>query len=150
METSKEELQSLNEELLTVNMELQNKINELSKINNDMKNLFDSTEIATVFLDNNLCIKRFTTYVTKIINLIQTDIGRPINHIATNLKYENLIKDANEVIKTMKIKEIEVLTNDGQWYLMRILPYKTIDDLPDGVTITFITYTEKRCMNEKK
>jgi two-component system CheB/CheR fusion protein len=97
LETSKEELQSLNEELITVNTELQNKNDELSVINNDMKNLLDSINIPTIFLDNNLLIKRFTHHATKVVNLIPSDVGRPINHIATNIKYEKFIEDAKEV-----------------------------------------------------
>jgi len=137
METSKEELQSLNEELITVNTELQNKNDELSIINNDMKNLLDSIDIPTIFLDNNLCIKRFTHHATKVINLIPSDIGRPINHIATNLKYEKFIEDAKEVLATLVYKEIELQTNDGVWYQMRILPYRTTSNIIDGLVVTF-------------
>jgi two-component system CheB/CheR fusion protein len=113
LETSKEELQSLNEELITVNTELQNKNNELTVINNDMKNLLDSIDIPTIFWDNNLLIKRFTFHATKVVNLISSDIGRPINHISTNLRYEKLIEDAKEVLRTLVYKEIELQTNDG-------------------------------------
>lgn len=137
LETSKEELQSLNEELITVNNELQNKNDELSVINNDMKNLLDSTDMPTIFLDNNLLIKRFTFHATKVVNLISSDIGRPINHIATNLRYEKFIEDAKEVLKTLVYKEIELQTNDGIWYQMRILPYRTTSNIIDGLVITF-------------
>ena len=137
METSKEELQSLNEELITVNTELQNKNDELSVINNDMKNLLDSIDIPTIFLDNNLLIKRFTHHITKIVNLISSDIGRPINHIATNLKYDKFIEDAMEVLRSLSFKEIELQTKDGTWYQMRIMPYRTTSNLIDGLVITF-------------
>ena len=137
METSKEELQSLNEELITVNTELQNKNDELSVINNDMKNLMESNEIPTIFLDNNLHIKRFTYHATKVINLIASDIGRPISHIATNLKYEKFIEDAEEVLRTLVYKEVELQTKDGIWYQMRILPYRTSSNMIDGLVITF-------------
>jgi len=137
LETSKEELQSINEELITVNNELQNKNDELSVINNDMKNLMDSIDIPTIFLDNNLLIKRFTHHTIKVINLISSDIGRPITHIATNLKYEKFIEDTKEVLRTLVFKEIEVQTNDGLWYQMRILPYRTTSNVIDGVVITF-------------
>lgn len=137
LETSKEELQSLNEELITVNTELQNKNDELSIINNDMKNLMDSTNTPTIFLDNNLLIKRFTSDATKVVNLISSDIGRPINHIATKLKYDQFIDDAQEVLRTLIFKEIEVQTNEGVWFQMRIMPYRTINNIIDGVVVTF-------------
>jgi two-component system CheB/CheR fusion protein len=138
LETSKEELQSLNEELITVNTELQNKNDELSIVNNDMKNLLESTNIPTIFLDNNLFIKRFTFHAAKIVNLIPSDIGRPINHLATNFKYENFIEDTKEVLRTLAFKETEVQTNDGRWYQMRILPYRTKSNIIDGLVITFL------------
>ncbi len=137
LETSKEELQSLNEELITVNTELQNKNDELSVVNNDMKNLLESIDIPTIFLDNNLFIKRFTFHATKVVNLMSSDIGRPINHIATNLKYDSFIDDAKEVLRTLVYKKVELQTNDGVWYQMRILPYRTTGNVIDGVVITF-------------
>ena len=156
METSKEELQSLNEELITVNTELQNKNDELSVINNDMKNLLDSIDIPTIFLDNDLLIKRFTHHITKIVNLISSDIGRPINHIATNLKYDKFIEDAKEVLRSLSFKEIELQTNDGTWYQMRIVPYRTTNNIIDGLVITFtnihklqIAYQEIQKLNQE-
>ncbi|HSD62476.1 MAG TPA: CheR family methyltransferase, partial [Ignavibacteriaceae bacterium] len=137
METSKEELQSLNEELITVNTEIQNMNDELSVINNDMKNLLDSIDIPTIFLDNNLLIKRFTQNTAKILNLISSDIGRPINDMTTNLKYEKFIEDAREVLRTLVYKEIELQTKDDIWYQMRILPYRTTSNIIDGLVVTF-------------
>jgi two-component system CheB/CheR fusion protein len=137
LETSKEELQSLNEELITVNTELQNKNDELSVMNNDMKNLMESIDIPTIFLDNDLFIKKFTFHATKVVNLISSDIGRPISHIATNLRYEKFIEDAKEVLRTLAYKKVEVQTNDGLWYQMRILPYRTTNNVIDGVVVTF-------------
>lgn len=138
METSKEELQSVNEELITVNTELQNKNDDLSTLNNDMKNLLNSINIPTIFLDNNLIIKRFTHHAPKIVNLVASDTGRPINHIATNLKYEKLIEDTKEVLRSLVTKEVELQTNDGTWYQMRISPYRTLSNVIDGVVITFL------------
>ena len=149
LETSKEELQSLNEELITVNTELQNKNDELSVINNDMKNLMESIDIPTIFLDNNLFIKRFTFHATKVVNLIPSDIGRPINHIATNLKYEKFIEDAKEVLRTLVFKEIELQTNSGLWYQMRILPYRTIGNVIDGLVITFSDINNLKTASEE-
>jgi len=149
LETSKEELQSLNEELVTVNSELEGKIEDLSESHNDIRNFMDSTEIATIFLDNELCIKMFTPPATKLMNVIETDMGRPIGHISDNLTYENLVKDAEEVLKTLVFKENEVRTKDGHWYFMRIVPYKTIDNVIDGVVITFVDIHEQKIATEK-
>ncbi|RPI05536.1 MAG: PAS domain-containing protein [Ignavibacteriae bacterium] len=149
LETSKEELQSLNEELVTVNTELQNKNDELSVMNNDMKNLMESTNIPTIFLDNNLLIKRFTFFATKVVNLISSDVGRPINHIATNLQYETLLEDAKEVLRSLVYKEAEVQTNDGLWYQMRILPYRTTSNAIDGVVITFSDINKIKTVHEE-
>ena len=149
LETSKEELQSLNEELITVNTELQNKNDELSVINNDMKNLLDSIDIPTIFLDNNLCIKRFTFHATQVMNLIASDVGRPIDHLATKFKYDRLLEDATEVLRTLAHKEAELQTNDGLWYYMRILPYRTTGNVIDGVVITFSDINTLKTMHEE-
>jgi len=139
--TSKEELQSLNEELVTVNSELQAKVDELSQAGNDMKNLLNSTEIATIFLDNEVRIKRYTPQATKIINLIPGDLGRPIDHVVPKLKYAALVSDVREVIQTLAFKEAQVQTTDQRWYLMRIMPYRTIDNVIDGAVLTFTDIT---------
>jgi two-component system CheB/CheR fusion protein len=156
LETSKEELQSLNEELITVNTELQNKNDELSGINNDMKNLLDSIDIPTIFLDRNLLIKRFTSHATKVVNLISSDIGRPINHMSTNIQYDKLVEDATEVLRTLIRKEVEVQTKDGTWYQMRILPYRTSKNVIDGLVVTFthihkikVAYEEIQKLNQE-
>jgi two-component system, chemotaxis family, CheB/CheR fusion protein len=148
LKTSREELQSLNEELITVNFELQTKNNELSQSNSDMKNLLSSTRIATIFLDNNLKIKRFTPEMTSIINLIQTDVGRPISDIVQKLKYSNLIPDVREVLDTLVYKEAQVKTTDGNWFNMRIFPYRTIENVIDGVVITFNEITKNKILEE--
>ena len=134
--TSKEELQSMNEELVTVNTELQTKIDELAGANNDMQNFLNNIKIATIFLDNDLNIRRFTPQATKIFNLIPADVGRPITHIVSNLKYESLVGDIQSVLKTLIFKEIQVQTKDGGWYLMRIMPYRTLDNIIDGAVVT--------------
>jgi two-component system CheB/CheR fusion protein len=142
--TSKEEMQSLNEELQTVNMELQSKVDELSHINNDMKNLLDSTNIATLFLDNMLNIRRYTTTVSGIVNLIPGDIGRPISDLASNLKYTGLVSDSNEVLRSLVSSEKEVSTIDGKWYNVKIMPYRTTESKIDGVVITFNDITRPK------
>jgi signal transduction histidine kinase len=144
LETSKEELQSLNEELATVNAELQGKTEELSSTNDDLKNLLDSTNIATLFLDTQLRVKRFTPETTNIINLIQKDIGRPVSDFKTKLEGENLVQEAQEVLKTLVPKQSEIRSIDGRWYLKRITPYRTANNVIDGVVLTFIDITERK------
>jgi two-component system, chemotaxis family, CheB/CheR fusion protein len=139
--SSKEELQSLNEEMQTVNSELQMKIEELSQSNSDMKNLLNGTEIATIFLDDVICIKRFTAQASRIVNLAAGDVGRPISHFTTNLKYDRLAQDAKSVLETLMPKEAQVQAGDGRWYDMRVLPYRTADNVIDGVVMTFSDIT---------
>jgi transcriptional regulator with PAS, ATPase and Fis domain len=139
--TSKEEMQSLNEELQTVNTELQAKLDELSGANNDMKNLLNSTDIATVFLDNDLCVRRFTLQAKTIIKFIQSDVGRPITDLASDLLYPGLVTDAHEVLRTLVFSEKSIATNDGRWFTVRVMPYRTMDDRIDGVVITFADIT---------
>ena len=138
LETSKEEMQSLNEELTTVNAEMQSKVEDLSRTNDDMQNLLNSTEVATIFLDGELNIKRYTEQARQLINLIQTDIGRPLAHLASSLDYEKLVDDCREVLRTLVFKLTEVRSKDGRWYLMRIMPYRTAENVIDGVVITLV------------
>ena len=144
LETSREELQSTNEELVTVNAEHQQKIDELTKSNNDINNLLESTEIACLFLDLNLCVRRFTPAVTRIINLRQTDIGRPVGDITTLMEAMNVHAHAREVLELLDRKRLEVKDKSGRWYEMRIMPYRTIDNVIDGVTLAFIDITDVR------
>jgi len=149
LETSKEELQSLNEELTTVNSELQAKVADLSHANNDMNNLLAGTGIATLFVDHELRIMRFTPTATKIINLIKSDIGRSVGHIVNNLcGYTNLLADIKDVLDTLIPKENEVQTTDGQWYTMRILPYRTVNNIIEGAVLTFVEITEAHELRE--
>jgi two-component system CheB/CheR fusion protein len=142
LETSKEELQSVNEELATVNAELQTKVADLSHANNDMNNLLAGTGIATVFVDHQLRILRFTPTATKIINLIQGDLGRPVGHTVSNLPgYENLTADVQAVLDTLIPKELDVQSLEGRWYSMRIQPYRTMDNVIAGAVLTFMDVT---------
>ncbi len=139
LETSKEELQSVNEELATVNAELQTKVADLSRANNDMNNLLAGTGIGTVFVDHQLRILRFTPAATRIINLILSDVGRPVSHIVSNLAgYDHLPADVQTVLDSLIPKEVEVRTQAGEWYSMRILPYRTLDNVIEGAVITFV------------
>ena len=143
LETSKEELQSVNEELATVNNELQTKVVDLSRANNDMNNLLAGTGIGTVFVDHQLRILRFTPAVSVIINLILSDIGRPVAHIVSNLVgYDNMVADTQSVLNTLILKEIEVQTKEGSWYAMRIQPYRTLNNVIEGAVISFVNISE--------
>jgi two-component system CheB/CheR fusion protein len=142
LETSREELQSVNEELVTLNSELQTKIDQLTMAENDNKILLDSTNIGIIFLDNNLFIKRFTAEANKIFNLIPTDIGRPIRDIRSNLEYDSPDKDAQKVLETRQTVEKEIQSKDGKRYLMRIMPYRTAENVIDGMVLTFTDTTQ--------
>jgi two-component system CheB/CheR fusion protein len=145
LETSKEELQSINEELATVNSELQTKVADLSRVNNDMNNLLAGTGIATVFVDHSLHILRFTPAATRIINVIQTDIGRPVSHIVSNLKdYDTLPADTQAVLDTLVAKEVIVQTTNDAWFIMRIMPYRTLANVIEGAVLTFVDISRAR------
>ena len=138
LETSKEELQSTNEELLTLNEELLNKNVELTHLNSDMSNFFSSANIPIIFIGTDLHIKRFTPMARKVMNVIPTDVGRPINDIKLNIEITNLEGMILEVIEDMVPKELEVKDKEGRWYSMRIRPYRTIDNKIGGVIIALI------------
>ncbi len=140
--TSKEEMQSLNEELQTVNAELQSKVDDYSRVNNDMKNLLDSTDIATLFLDKELNIRRYTLQATKIFKFIKSDIGRPFTDQVSDLLYPKLATDAMEVLRTLIFIEKQVPAKDGRWFSIRIMPYRTFDDRIDGLVITFFNISD--------
>lgn len=147
--TSKEEMQSLNEELQTVNAELQAKVDDYYRVNNDMKNLLNSTEIATLFLDKELNIRRYTIQATKIFKLIKSDIGRPFTDQASDLIYPELADDSREVLRTLIFIQKEVPAIDGRWFLVRIMPYRTFDDRIDGLVITFINISEHKTTEQR-
>jgi two-component system CheB/CheR fusion protein len=143
LETSKEELQSVNEELATVNTELQTKVIDLSRANNDMNNLLAGTGIGTVFVDHQLRILRFTPAASSIINLILSDVGRPVAHIVSNLVgYNSLVADVRQVLDTLAPKEMPVQTVEGRSYTMRIQPYRTLENVIEGAVISFVDITE--------
>ena len=148
LETSKEELQSLNEELITVNNQLQDKVEELASANDDLSNLLSSTDIATIFLDNNLHIKRFTPPARKLFNLILSDIGRPITDISHQIRDSSLRKDAISVLSTHTPVEKEVYTENGHCYLQRILPYRTEEEKIEGIVTTYIDVTARKKAEE--
>ncbi len=143
LETSKEELQSVNEELATVNAELQTKVVDLSRANNDMNNLLAGTGMGTVFVDHELRIQRFTPAITQVINLIQSDVGRPVGHILSNLVgYDTFVTDIQGVLDTLVSKEVEVQARSGEWFLLRIRPYRTLENVIEGAVITFTEITD--------
>ena len=147
--TSKEEMQSMNEELQTVNNELQSKIADYKEANNDMKNLLNSTDIAILFLDKELNIRRFTDQLNSLFKLRQTDIGRPFTDLVTDLQYPDIEEDANEVLRTLVYKETDISTRDQRWFKVRIMPYRTFDDHINGLVITFIDITKAKKMEEE-
>ena len=145
LETSREELQSVNEELMTVNTELQNKIEELSQANDDMNNLLSGTNIGTIFLDNQMRIKRFTPAATQISNLIKTDLGRPVGDIVSRLVgYDRLVEDTQSVLDTLIPKVTELQVKSGQWYQMKIQPYRTLQNVIEGAVLTFVEITKEK------
>ncbi len=149
MTTSKEEMQSLNEELQTVNAELQSKVDELTLTKNDMANLLDSTEIATVFLDDEMKLRRFTTHATRLFKLIPGDVGRPLSDIVSKLDYPALKSDARKVLQTLVFCEKQIGTKDGKSFRVRIMPYRTQENLIDGIVITFVDITEVKKLEDK-
>ncbi|MEE4279833.1 MAG: chemotaxis protein CheB [Halieaceae bacterium] len=147
--SSKEEMQSLNEELQTVNTELRSRLEDLSRVNDDMQNLLNSTELATIFLDENLNIRRFTPATVSIIKLIDADVGRPLSDLANDLDYPDIGSDIDEVLRSLVYCEKPVSTRDGRWFKTRIMPYRTTENLISGVVITFTDITEAKNLEVK-
>jgi len=141
LETSKEEMQSVNEEIVTVNSELQAKIEQLTDMQNDMKNLLENTNLATIFLDVNLAIKRFTREATKVYRLAPSDMGRPLADIRSTIPDEELVADAKGVLDSLIPREKTVRTTGNEWYNVRIMPYRTYENVIDGVVLTFSDVT---------
>ncbi len=146
--TTKEEMQSLNEELMTLNVMYQNKAEELTEINNDMRNLMDSTQIATIFLTNDFHILRFTPAASHIFSLLQTDIGRPITDIVNKLQYDALDEDLREVLERLIPKDLQVRTSEGKWFQLRIMPYRTLNNFINGLVLTFVDVTQMKTLEE--
>ena len=139
--SSKEEMQSMNEELQAVNAELQSKLDDLALAQSDMRNLLNSTDIATLFLDNDLNVRRFTEKARKIISLRDADIGRPLSDLTSQLEYPGLQEDVQEMLRTMVVAEKQIRSRDGQWYTVRIMPYRTHENVIQGAVITFVDIT---------
>jgi PAS domain-containing protein len=144
LKTAREEEQSVNEELSTVNAELQVRNEELTNAKNDLNNLLVGIRIATIFLDEDLHLRNFTPQATHLFNLIETDIGRPLEHVTSKLLYQHLIQDAAQVLRTLDRQEKEVHSETGQWYNMRLMPYRTLDNVIEGVVLTFEEITGQK------
>ena len=148
LETSKEELQSINEELQTLNQENRHKVEELSQLSSDLQNLLMATDVATLFLDRNLRIMRFTPRVGELFNVRGADRGRPLSDLTHRLGYDGLMEDANRVLETLVPVEREVESGDGRWHLIRTLPYRTVEDRIGGVVITLVDVTRLKRVEE--
>jgi two-component system CheB/CheR fusion protein len=144
LQTSKEEMQSLNEELNTVNAELAARVSQLSLANDDMENLLNAPDIATIFLDRDVNIRRYTPHAANVVSLIPSDVGRPLADLVTKLRYDTFLDDAREVMRTLVAKNVEVAAEDDSWYLLRMRPYRTTDNVIDGLVITFVDITAVR------
>lgn len=145
--TSKEEMQAMNEELQVVNQDLMGKLQDLSRTNNDMKNLLSSTDTATLFLDNELNVRWFAPQTTDIINLVPSDVGRPVTDLVSRLDYDGLAQDTREVLRTLIPLKKEIPTVDGRWFSVRIIPYRTKESMIDGLVINFLDCSEVRKLN---
>ena len=146
--TSKEEMQSMNEELQTINAEMQTKLDDLALAQSDMKNLLNSIEIAILFLDQNLNLRRFTDRASKIISIRESDIGRPLSDLTTSLEYPELNDDAYNTLSTLAFSEKQITTTDNRWFTVRIMPYRRLDNVIDGVVITLLDITETKKLEQ--
>jgi PAS domain S-box-containing protein len=146
--TSKEEMQSMNEELQTINAELQTKLDDLALAQSDMSNLLNSIDIAILFLDQDLNVRRYTDRAKKIVNIRESDVGRPFSDLTSNLQYPELHEDALETLRTLTFSEKQILTNNNRWFTVRIMPYRRLDNVIDGVVITFVDITETKDLEQ--
>ena len=142
--SSKEEVQSMNEELQTINAELQAKLDALTATQNDLKNLLDSTDIATLFLDAHLNVRRFTEQARRIVSLRESDVGRPLAELTMRLPYPELAHDVQQTLRTLTPSERQLQGSDGRWISVRVLPYRTLDNRIDGAVLTFVDITAAR------
>ncbi|PKN66297.1 MAG: hypothetical protein CVU57_06400 [Deltaproteobacteria bacterium HGW-Deltaproteobacteria-15] len=149
LESSREELQSLNEELTTANSELHRKIGEVNEAYQAINDVLESTRIAIVFLDNDLRVQRFTSEATRLTNLIDTDLGRPIEHISTNLDIENLLEKSRQVLKSLRPFDQEVRTKDDHCYHMRIMVHRSGEKMIQGVVLTFVNIDAQKSAQEE-
>jgi two-component system CheB/CheR fusion protein len=149
LETSNEELQSVNEELATVNQELCEKVDALSLANDDMKNLMSATDVGMLFVDRNLLIKRFTPSLTNLFNIRPTDVERPFSHVTHRLKGGGIDDDVERVLRSLAPVEREVQDLDGRYYIMRVVPYRTIDDRVSGAVLTFVDFSSLRSARDQ-
>ena len=147
--TSKEEMQSMNEELQTINAEMQARLDDLALAQGDMKNLLNSTDIAMLFLDPALNLRRFTDRATKIFNLRDTDIGRPLSDLTTSLQYSALQQDAHETLRTLEFSEKQIQGDDERWFTVRIMPYRRLDNVVDGAVITLVDITATKALEAR-
>jgi len=144
LETSREEIQAANEELTTLNAELKSKVEEVSRSNSDLQNLMASTGLATVFLNRDLQIKRYTPRAVEVFRLIPTDVGRPLSDLRHGFSDEDLMRDAGQVLDSLTPIEREIRTHEDDWFLLRVLPYRTVEDKIDGVVLTFLEITARK------
>jgi two-component system, chemotaxis family, CheB/CheR fusion protein len=149
LETGKEELKSINEELQTINQELKNKVEEVSQAHSDLQNLFAATEIATLFLDRELRIKRYTPRISELIDVMPGDRGRPVTHLKPKMNYVTLEDDAKAVLQHLTPVEREVLNDEGRSFLVRMRPYRTVEDRINGVVLTFVDITQRKQMEDE-
>lgn len=149
LETSREELQSVNQELIVVNQELKEKIETANRANSDLQNLMASTEIATIFVDRDLRIKRYTPRVEEIFHIMPIDVGRPFNHLSHTLAVENLYADVQAVLDDLIPREYKAITTEKRWYLIHLRPYRTMEDRIDGVVITLVEITKLKQTEEE-